>query len=310
MSRAYGKKVGEYFDTKKTSLLIRSSALQNHVAATYLHSNSGTGFTDPIPAEAALLIAVQLAPLETHELWIDGRKQPSPSYQRGAVTLLDLRCRPVANLASAYECVQLYMPLEALAGVAEAEEQPVLNDVPMLLGSSDPVLASFGQIAAFAVSPPGPASSLLLETTLVGVFRHISKQYIGRNSSMLRVIPKRTGPRLSAHQQRELNEYLDAFLESDIGLMQLSKLAKMSPSSFSKAFKNSMGTSPKQWLQERRLSRARQLMIFSDKSLTEIASECGFYDQSHFNRIFRMTESLSPSHWRKLHGRRKLIEPD
>lgn len=295
MARAYGKTVGEYFGAKKSPLIVRSSALDSHVAATYLKSDVGTGMTDSIPAEAALLIAVQLRPLFQHQLWLDGRKQVSPPYAAGAVTMVDLQSRPVANLMGAYECVQMYFPQSALDNLSEIEEIPFLRNVPLLLGASDRMLEALGRLASFAVNPIGAGSAILLETMLAGVCRHVSSHYggakIGPSS------PRKVSI-LSAPQERQIKEYIDAYLDTNISLITLANLCTMRPSNFLRAFKNTFGTSPQQWITDQRLRRARHSLVFGDESLAAVAVSCGFHDQSHFSRVFRSTEGIPPGAWK------------
>ncbi|MET0320380.1 MAG: hypothetical protein ABW069_06640, partial [Duganella sp.] len=153
MGKAYGDTMGDYFG-REHSLSVESAALANDVALTWLCARGrGTGMTAPIPPEPALLLAVQLQPLRQHALWLDGKAVPVAPYAAGALTMLDLRARPMANLESAYECVQIYLPHAALDAVSEAEETRRLDALPLLEGAEDPVLAHLAHIARAAVSP-------------------------------------------------------------------------------------------------------------------------------------------------------------
>ena len=48
----------------------------------------------------------------------------------------------------------------------------------------------------------------------------------------------------------------------------------------------------------RRLERAQQMMLTTNASLGQIAGECGFADQAHFNKLFRRLVGESPHAWR------------
>jgi AraC-like DNA-binding protein len=52
---------------------------------------------------------------------------------------------------------------------------------------------------------------------------------------------------------------------------------------------------PHAWVVRLRLERACSLLSHSDRCLTQVAQEVGFYDQSHFNRAFRQAFGVSPS---------------
>ncbi len=68
---------------------------------------------------------------------------------------------------------------------------------------------------------------------------------------------------------------------------------------FNVAFRNRIGQSPHDYILQRRVERAQGLMLASDKTLAEIADECGLADQSHFTRLFRRFVGESPAAWRR-----------
>jgi AraC-like DNA-binding protein len=64
---------------------------------------------------------------------------------------------------------------------------------------------------------------------------------------------------------------------------------------FLKLFKQTVGMTPHAWIVRLRLERACSLLSHTGRSLTQVAQEVGFYDQSHFNRAFRQAFGVSPS---------------
>lgn len=298
MGRAYGDTMGEYFDRGRAQLELRSAALPSHVAVTHMRcEGQGTGMTEAIPAEAALLLAVQLRPLVKHDLWLDGRAVRVAPYAPGALTMMDLRNRPVANLASSYECVQMYFPRAALDAVSDAEGVARFGDIPTLNGAEDPVLAHLAEIARASVNPAGPATSLFMEALMLSVHRHLRGRYAGLAEASSRA---RGG--LAGWQEARVKEYIEENLGQDIGLLELAALCQLSPSQFGRAFKAGTGITPHRWLVERRVARARRLMASGEGTLADIAQACGFADQSHLAREFRRLEGCSPSEWRRLHA--------
>jgi AraC family transcriptional regulator len=295
MGKAYGSTMGEYFNLRSAPLVVRSAALDNRIAVTHLRCDGpGTGMTDAIPAESALLLAVQLRPLVRHQLWLDGRAVDVAPYAPGALTMLDLRTRPAANLASDYECVQLYLPRTALDALSDADDAARLGELPTLNGAEDPVLAHLAQIARMAVDPNGPATPLFLESMLLAVHRHLRATYEGRPET----VPLTRGG-LAPWQEARVKEYIEAHLQAGPGLLELAALCKLSVSHFGRAFKTSTGMTPHRWLVARRLARARDLMLRTGATLADIAQCCGFADQSHLAREFRRLEGVSLGAWRR-----------
>jgi AraC-like DNA-binding protein len=64
-------------------------------------------------------------------------------------------------------------------------------------------------------------------------------------------------------------------------------------------FKDTTGVAPYQWLVQRRVDVAKSLLEERRHSLSDIAFECGFADQSHFTRVFSRITGLSPGAWRR-----------
>ncbi len=73
----------------------------------------------------------------------------------------------------------------------------------------------------------------------------------------------------------------------------------LSQSHFMKYFKNTMGTSFVDYLNEYRLTMASRLLISSDSSILAIASEVGFENLSYFNRIFKKRFGQTPREYRR-----------
>ncbi|MCY1249297.1 HTH-type transcriptional activator RhaR [compost metagenome] len=60
-----------------------------------------------------------------------------------------------------------------------------------------------------------------------------------------------------------------------------------------------MGSTPFRWLLQQRIEKAKDLLQFSPTSLSEIATACGFSDQSHFTRAFVQAVGATPRQWRR-----------
>jgi AraC family transcriptional regulator len=93
--------------------------------------------------------------------------------------------------------------------------------------------------------------------------------------------------------------YVEAHLAQPLRPYQLAKIARLSTAHFSRSFKATTGLTPNQFVINRRLHRAVELLSASDDSLIDIAAVCGFSDQSHFGRVFKRTFGLTPGAWRR-----------
>ncbi|MDD0842725.1 helix-turn-helix domain-containing protein [Pseudomonas sp. Gutcm_11s] len=105
------------------------------------------------------------------------------------------------------------------------------------------------------------------------------------------------GERLSAWQERQAKQLLEANLNSGLSIMELARECGLSRCHFSRAFHGSTGMSPHQWLTRQRLQRAQQLLL-GTRSIADIAQDCGFADQAHLSRVFTRQTGMPPSLWR------------
>lgn len=82
-------------------------------------------------------------------------------------------------------------------------------------------------------------------------------------------------------------------------LDDVAKSVNLSPIYFHKVFSAAIGQTPYQYLLDKRLRVAKELLLFSDRSLTEIAFECGFTSQSYFNYVFKKEVGVTPRQYKK-----------
>ncbi len=87
-----------------------------------------------------------------------------------------------------------------------------------------------------------------------------------------------------------------------LSLDDLAAMAGMSRGPFARTFREVAGLSLRDYLRNLRVERARQLLLGSTLSLTEIAQESGFYDLPHFDKAFRRGFRVSPSDYRRQPG--------
>jgi AraC-like DNA-binding protein len=94
-------------------------------------------------------------------------------------------------------------------------------------------------------------------------------------------------------------ELLDSGLTERPTLTELACDVGLHPTSFCRAFKQSMGISPHRYLLERRVQRAKEMMTDHTLTLTQVALDCGFSTSSQFSVIFRRIVGLTPSTYRR-----------
>ncbi|MHA7873452.1 MAG: helix-turn-helix domain-containing protein, partial [Hyphococcus sp.] len=98
---------------------------------------------------------------------------------------------------------------------------------------------------------------------------------------------------------RQVIDYIHAHAADNPSPADLAAIAGRHPTHMMRAFKKQTGTTIGSYIQAVKVDLACQLMRSSARSLTDIASTCGFADQSHFIRTFRAAMGVAPSVYRK-----------
>lgn len=88
--------------------------------------------------------------------------------------------------------------------------------------------------------------------------------------------------------------YIKENLTADLSLERVAAVASFSPIHFHNCFKRSTGKTLRAFVEEERLRHAVGLLIGTDKTLAEIAYECGFGSQSYFSYAFRRKMGMTP----------------
>jgi transcriptional regulator GlxA family with amidase domain len=97
---------------------------------------------------------------------------------------------------------------------------------------------------------------------------------------------------------RRVREFIDAHLDKKISIQALADIAGFSLYHFARAFKQSEGLAPHEYLVQCRVRRAQELLAGTNLPLSEIALATGFSDQSHCGRRFREQVGITPSSYR------------
>ena len=123
---------------------------------------------------------------------------------------------------------------------------------------------------------------------------------IGLVTSHYRVRSKESAPNWY-DAIKDAIEYVSENYAADLSVADLARRANLSESQFTRIFRRQTETSPAQYIVQTRINAARTLLETTDKLLTDIAAETGFYDHAHFVKTFKRIVGTTPSRYRKQH---------
>ena len=93
-------------------------------------------------------------------------------------------------------------------------------------------------------------------------------------------------------------KYIRNNLDKPLSISELSSKVYMSESNFHRVFKNELGISPIDFINEERIVLATRLLRDPRKKIKDIYLECGFNSLSYFIRLFKRKRNLSPKEYR------------
>ena len=161
---------------------------------------------------------------------------------------------------------------------------------------------------AFTVEQPEQYVSLLND-----VFRIASSDDYIRDmkineklSSLLTLIMSKSSNPGKVHTATKRSElsaikaWLDENYSAKISLDELSNQFYIDKFYLSKIFKEKYGITINAYVSQKRITEAKQLLRFSDKTIEQISCEIGISDPNYFTRLFRKIEGITPGEYRKL----------
>jgi AraC family transcriptional regulator len=105
--------------------------------------------------------------------------------------------------------------------------------------------------------------------------------------------------RLLAWQIRKVLDYIDRHITSRVLVKDLCALVRRSEAHFSRSFRSTFGYTPHAFVVRHRVELAAKYMLNTDLSLSDIALGCGFVDQAHLCKHFRVVTGETPAAWRR-----------
>jgi AraC-like DNA-binding protein len=295
---AFGKALAERFRVHRAVSFLHQTLNAGPLAVTEIRDNAPEpGISGDIPSQDAFLLTLHLEQYVDHTAWETGRQYPVRTIRQGDLLVRDLRHGPTVLVDKPHHELHFYIPRTILNAITEQHGAPRIEELRYQPGEpiDDMVVRGLGSSLTAAFAVPEQANRLFLDHVLLGVATHCAQTYGGFAPQSR---PIRGG--LAQWQQKRAMEFIRANLKGDIRLEDIAQSCGISISHFTRAFRQSVGMPPHQWLLQQRIEQAKARIKNADESLSEIALACGFADQSHLSRVFSRFTGATPAAWRRL----------
>ncbi len=295
-SDSYGEAFGKRLKAQATAFTSRALP-RSTIAVTELNYESPEFILSTAPiVEDAFLVAVHLKRFERYEYWENDKAAPVSTLMPGETIIYDVKRKPTFHLNSSFHSVHFYLPMSALDAIADEADAVRIQELRYrpAVSRADPVLRNIAHTLLPLFRDPAQVNRLFMDHLMLAVGHHAATTYGG----MLPISRPVLGG-LTLSQERRVKAFMVENLSEDLPLAVLAKECGLSMSRFSKAFRRSVGSPPHKWFIQQRITLAKTLLRTGTMSLTDVASSCGFADQSHFTRYFSAAVGVSPGLWRR-----------
>ncbi len=254
--------------------------------------------------EPGVIVCISVKPLALgkYQMWLRNKAAPLPYIPSYRTNVIGADLEPSCWIGSAFDYLHFHIPQAELEAMAEDLKFSSIESYRLSINEEDLVVAQLAKTLLPYTAPEGSPSvpglsPLALDRLNLILGAHVLQKYaVARRVA----VPARGG--LAPWQRRRATELLRENLDGRLRLAELSKECNLSVSHFARSFKTTFGISTHQWLIQRRIERAKELLAKAEAPLVDVAVQCGFGDQAAFTRSFHQAAGTSPGRWRRDHG--------
>lgn len=199
-----------------------------------------------------------------------------------------------ADLQGGFDFLLLEVSQAHIDRATDEAGLPRIHGLVSVAGREDARLSSLLSVLMPALDRPAESSVLFVGQLATAIGTYLIDHYGGMRHA---AVPLRR--QLSRAQELRAKDMLRSRLDGGISIAEVAQACELSRSYFTLAFRETTGCTPHQWLLQQRVERARTLLRDSPMGLAEVATSCGFADQSHLTRVFSRFTGTTPGHWRR-----------
>lgn len=225
---------------------------------------------------------------------VQGRHARTHDFATGDIYIRSLAEDYKADYQTCFDFVLMELPRSFIERTSSELGRGRLRGLDETAGRADPVLAHLAQALVPALCYPEQACRLYIDQLSASIGTHLVSQYGGDP-----VASAKANRLLSPRSVARAKEMLAAKIDGDLSMADVADACGLSRSHFSRAFHDTTGQTPYQWLMARRMELACRLLRDASLPLADVAMGCGFADQSHFTRVFARQMGMPPGLWRR-----------
>lgn len=237
-----------------------------------------------------ILIGISLSDGHRRKIIRDGRSA-THDFHIDSIYLRDFSEDYRADMVSNFDFMLVELSSTFVDSLTEGGHRTRMTGITPTIAHNDRVLGQLGRALALTLQSEDATDRMLLDQLGIAVGAHVMHTY-----GSVPADEPRLRQRLSTELEARAKEMLKA---GSMSIDEIANACRVSRSYFIKAFSETTGKTPHQWLIEQRIDTARHLLTHSDSTLASIAAHCGFSSQSHFTQTFTKIVGSPPGGWRR-----------
>ena len=192
------------------------------------------------------------------------------------------------------EYLTVYLDPSVLSRVASDSLNSERIQLIHACDASDPLVRQLALALMAEAESEGEADRLYVDSLTTALVAHLLKHYT-RTGGRLRM----AFGGLPGNKLLRAVEFVNENLERNITLAEIAASVDLSPFHFARAFKQTTGLTPHQYVIKCRVERAKHLLAQGELPIAEVGYRTGFKNQSHFTMLFRRLTTMTPGDYRK-----------
>ena len=223
-----------------------------------------------------------------------GRSFAAGTAREGVVTIIPAGSSARWDIPGSVNVVQLYLAPLVFDQIAAQAGQAAPTDLLERTAYPDAIGAKLLSVATESLEGVVAIDNLFRQQLTCVLATHLLRVHAGHSPSH-----ESAAGGLSPSALRRAIERLQSESDADVSLAALADEANLSRFHFCRAFKRSTGLAPHEWLRQRRIERAVDMLRDRDVSIATIADALGYASQTAFGAAFKRMKGTTPSAWRR-----------
>jgi AraC family transcriptional regulator len=236
------------------------------------------------------VIGLQLSPGEPQHWKLDGEDWKEHRFPPGSVSIVPAGTRFSFRAPQTGDFVLLQIDPEFLQHAARELISGERLELTLQLGIEDGYLAECIRTLLSEAEQDYLGGRAYGESVAIAMATHVVRRY----SRSLSADGRKRTVGLAPFQLRRVSDHIKQHLNESISLEDMAGAAGLSVFHFARMFKAATGITPKQFVLRCKLERARDLLLTQDCTISEVALEVGFCDQSHLSTHFKRLYGTTP----------------